>query len=162
MSYSVLPLLLLLQWWHANHSRELMLWFTYSHYCPALFKSYKKTSKQWHAKKFKGNCLLCFCFLFLAVGGGTRNQGESSWVLSNSGETLSGLAGHPVIRYSISISPNVTSYIECPHRVINVSGYCSSDFACKVPKIWIVLKLFPLKNPYKFCTSIGQEKDRIH
>lgn len=56
----------------------------------------------------KGNRLLCCCFL-LAVGGGTRNQGESSWVLSNSGETLSGLTGHPVIRYSINISPNATS-----------------------------------------------------
>lgn len=32
-----------------------------------------------------------------AVGGGSRGQGENSWVLSNSGETLSGLTGHPVI-----------------------------------------------------------------
>lgn len=32
-----------------------------------------------------------------SVGGGSRGQGESSWVLSNSGETLSGLTGHPVI-----------------------------------------------------------------
>ena len=52
------------------------------------------------------------------MGGGTRNQGENSWVLSSSGETLSGLAGHPVIRYSINIRPNVTSYMECPLKLI--------------------------------------------
>ncbi|KAK2568008.1 hypothetical protein P5673_007914 [Acropora cervicornis] len=33
-----------------------------------------------------------------SAGGGSRGQGENSWVLSNSGETLSGLTGHPVIR----------------------------------------------------------------
>ena len=47
--------------------------------------------------------LLVYCCFCLIVGGGTRNQGESSWVLSNSGESLSGLTGHPVIRYLINI-----------------------------------------------------------
>jgi len=62
------------------------------------------TNSGQHANNLECNCLLCCCFL-LAVGGGTRNQGESSWVLSNSGETLSGLTGHPVIRYSITENP---------------------------------------------------------
>ncbi|XP_068706016.1 E3 ubiquitin-protein ligase UBR5-like [Montipora foliosa] len=35
--------------------------------------------------------------IVLHSGGGSRGQGENSWVLSNSGETLSGLTGHPVI-----------------------------------------------------------------